>query len=95
MNKRDLVPDDAFEEVEAVVRELQPQAALYVTIHCDIPPDAVLGTGRFDFERASREVGWKRHLAGGTATGAADGDRERDKTLPDRFPMESVADGER
>ncbi|WP_254546330.1 CobW family GTP-binding protein [Halomarina pelagica] len=65
LNKCDMVPDDVLEEIEAVIRRLQPRAALHRTTHSDVPPDAVLGTGRFDFEAASREQGWKRELAGG------------------------------
>lgn len=64
LNKCDTVPEDALEEVEAVVRELQPRAVLYRTEYSDVPTDAVLDTGLFDFEEAQRATGWKRHLAG-------------------------------
>ncbi len=64
LNKCDTVPDDALDEVEALVRELQPRAVLYRTEYSDVPPDAVLDTGLFEFSEARRAAGWKRHLAG-------------------------------
>jgi len=64
LNKCDLVPEDVLNEVEAVVDHLQPRATRYRTVESDIPSEAVLATGRFDFAAASREQGWKRELAG-------------------------------
>jgi G3E family GTPase len=64
LNKCDTVPDDELDEVEALVRELQPRAAVYRTEYSDVSADTVLDTGRFDFEEARRAAGWKRHLAG-------------------------------
>ncbi|MXR52026.1 GTP-binding protein [Halovenus sp. WSH3] len=64
LNKCDMVPDDALEEIEATIRELQPEAALYRTTYSDVDPDDVLGTGLFDLDRAKRAPGWKQHLAG-------------------------------
>ncbi|MFD1512924.1 CobW family GTP-binding protein [Halomarina rubra] len=65
LNKSDLVPDDVLDGMESVVDRLQPRATRYRTVECDVPADAVLDTGRFDFAAASREQGWKRELAGG------------------------------
>jgi G3E family GTPase len=73
LNKCDTVPDDALEEVEALVRELQPRAVLYRTEYSDVEPGAVLDTGLFDFDEARRAAGWKRHLSDG-----AHGDDARD-----------------
>ena len=64
LNKCDLVPDDVLAEMEAVIDRLQPRATRHRTVECDVPADAVLDTGRFDFAAASREQGWKRELAG-------------------------------
>ncbi|WP_318570054.1 CobW family GTP-binding protein [Salinigranum marinum] len=64
LNKCDTVPDDALDEVAALVRELQPRAVLYRTEYADVSSEAVLGTGLFDFEEARRAAGWKRHLSG-------------------------------
>ncbi|MWG35354.1 CobW family GTP-binding protein [Halomarina oriensis] len=74
LNKCDLVPDDVLDEMAAVIGRLQPRAARYRTVESDVPPEAVLDTGRFDFEAASREQGWKRELAGEAETDGADGD---------------------
>ena len=75
LNKCDTVPDEALDEVEALVRELQPRAVLYRTEYSDVAPDAVLGTGRFEFGEARRAAGWKRHLAGADSDGD-DGDED-------------------
>ncbi|MFC4437865.1 MULTISPECIES: CobW family GTP-binding protein [Natrialbaceae] len=64
LNKTDMIPDDVLEEIEAVVDRLQPGAERVRTSHCEVDPDLVLGTGRFDFEEAKRSQGWKRELRG-------------------------------
>jgi len=64
LNKCDMVPDDVLDTIDAELRELQPRAVLYRTSYSDIAPSAVLGTGRFDFEAARRQQGWKQALAG-------------------------------
>ena len=64
LNKCDLLPADELDRVEAAVRELQPTAALYRTTYSEVAPDAVLATGRFDFDRARRSPRWRRALAG-------------------------------
>lgn len=75
LNKTDMVPDDVLEEIEAVVETLQPRAKRLRTSHCEVDPDVVLDTGRFDFETAKRSQGWKRHLRGeGHDHGTSDGD---------------------
>lgn len=63
LNKTDMIPDDALEEIEATVRELQPRAHIERTEHSTVDPDLVLDTGRFDFEEASQSQGWKQSLA--------------------------------
>jgi G3E family GTPase len=68
LNKCDMVPDGELDAVEGAIRELQPRAAIHRTTHSDVEPSAVLDTGRFDFEAAKRQQGWKRALA------AAEGD---------------------
>jgi G3E family GTPase len=85
LNKCDMVPDEELDAVAAAVRELQPSAAFHRTTHCDVPPDVVLATGRFDFDSARRAPGWRRALARddgeteergtGRADGRDDGDR--------------------
>ncbi|SFG78059.1 GTPase, G3E family [Halopelagius inordinatus] len=65
LNKCDLVPDDELDEMERVVRELQPRATVYRETYADVSPDAVLATGLFDYEEVSRSSGWKRRLREG------------------------------
>jgi len=50
LNKCDTLTEGELDRVEATVRELQPRATLHRTTYCDVSPDAVLGTGRFDSE---------------------------------------------
>jgi G3E family GTPase len=65
LNKCDLVPDDELEEMEAVLRTLQPRAKIIRTEHGAVDPEEILNTGRFDFEAASQSAGWKRELQHG------------------------------
>ncbi|MCU4754436.1 GTP-binding protein [Halobacteria archaeon AArc-curdl1] len=62
LNKCDLVPDDALEEIEAVLSKLQPRAKLVRTEFGRVDPAEILGTDRFDFEAAQRGAGWKHEL---------------------------------
>ncbi|MFC6825438.1 CobW family GTP-binding protein [Halopelagius fulvigenes] len=86
LNKCDLVPDDELDEVERVVRELQPRATVYRETYADVNPEAVLDTGLFNYEEVSRAAGWKRRLRegdggeghGGDAAGHGDGHEGHD-----------------
>ncbi len=62
LNKCDLVPDEALEEIESVLERLQPRATLRRTEFGAVEPTEILGTGRFDFEEASQGAGWKHEL---------------------------------
>jgi len=62
LNKCDLVSEDALDGIEGVVRTLQPRAEIVRTEHGRIDPEAIVETGRFDFEAASRSAGWIREL---------------------------------
>lgn len=62
LNKCDLVPDDALEEIETVLERLQPRAKRIRTEFGEVDPDELLGTGRFDFRVASNSADWKREL---------------------------------
>lgn len=64
LNKTDMVPDEVVAEIEAVVDRLQSRAERVRTSYCEVDPDLVFGTGRFDFEEAKRSQGWKRELRG-------------------------------
>jgi Putative GTPases (G3E family) len=62
LNKTDMVPEDALQEIEAVAANLQPRAEQIRTSYSEVAPDRVLGTGRFDFAAAKASQGWKRQL---------------------------------
>ncbi len=62
LNKCDLVPDDALEEIEAVLEVLQPRAEIRRTEFGNVETADILDTGRFDFEGAQNSAGWKHEL---------------------------------
>ncbi len=65
LNKCDLVPDDELDEIEAVLRALQPRAEIIRTEFGRVDPADILETGRFDFEEAQSSAGWKHELQEG------------------------------
>ncbi len=103
LNKCDLVPDDALDEVEAVLKTLQPRAEIIRTEHGAIEPSEILNTGRFDFEEASNSAGWKHELEHGhhhesamDEHGVTSFSYERDRPFhPERIEsvLESLPDG--
>ena len=103
LNKCDLVPDDALDEIEAVLKTLQPRAEIIRTEHGAIEPSAILNTGRFDFEEASNSAGWKHELQHGhhhhdamDEHGVTSFSYERDRPFhPERIEavLESLPDG--
>jgi G3E family GTPase len=62
LNKCDLVEEENLQELERVLRKLQPQAELIRTTHGRIDPGQILNTNRFDFEEASQSAGWLQEL---------------------------------
>jgi G3E family GTPase len=80
LNKCDMVPDDALDSVEAAVRELQPRATIHRTTYSEVDPGEILGTGRFDFEAARRQQGWKQALAESDTEGGHGGHDHADET---------------
>ena len=89
LNKCDMVPDDELDAVEGAIRELQPRAEIHRTTHSDIDPSAVLDTGRFDFEAAKRQQGWKQALAS-TEGNEHDGHDHGDQPAAAAHGVESV-----
>jgi len=85
LNKCDMVPDAELDRIEAAIRELQPRARIRRTTYSEVPSDAILGTGLFDFEDARTQQGWKQALAG-------DGDEghdHEDLSAPEAHGVES------
>ncbi len=76
VNKVDMVPDDVVAEIETVIDRLQPRAKRVRTTHCEVDPELVLDTGRFDFAAVRRSQGWKQHLRGEHSHDHADHDHD-------------------
>ncbi|MEM9462628.1 MAG: zinc metallochaperone GTPase ZigA [Myxococcota bacterium] len=64
LNKLDLVTDEQAVEVETVLKALNRGARILKATRGQVPLPAVLGTGLFDYEEATRHAGWVRELEG-------------------------------
>jgi G3E family GTPase len=64
VNKTDLVDAEQLAVVTAVVKGLNPVAEVLFTSRGEVALHKVLGTGRFNLERASAMPGWARELEG-------------------------------
>lgn len=62
LNKCDLVLNEELDELEGVLRKLQPTAKIIRTQNGSIDPKEILNTGLFDFERVSTSAGWIKEL---------------------------------
>ncbi|MEM0898068.1 MAG: GTP-binding protein [Verrucomicrobiota bacterium] len=58
INKADLVSPDELHEIHGMIRALNPQAVIHDTVNSELPLTEVLGTGRYDPDRASSHDGW-------------------------------------
>ncbi|RIP34887.1 GTP-binding protein [Staphylococcus gallinarum] len=65
LNKTDLVSLEKLDELEQILRKLQPEAKFIRTTHGAVNLADVLNTQRFDFETASSSAGWIRELTHG------------------------------
>jgi G3E family GTPase len=64
VNKIDLVDLKHRAEVAAIITALNPVAEIVYADHGRVPLKTILGTGKFDLERASAMPGWARELEG-------------------------------
>lgn len=64
VNKVDLMQESARSELRASLAALNPQAEIVFAERGRAPLAKVLGTRKFDLERASTMAGWARELAG-------------------------------
>ncbi len=64
LNKLDLVSEEKASEVKAVVKALNPGAKILSTTRGEVPLEAVLNTGLFDYDKAASSAGWIRELQG-------------------------------
>jgi G3E family GTPase len=64
ISKIDKVTPGQLSEVMGVIKALNPEAEITYARHGDVPLNEILGTGRFDLDRASKMAGWFKELAG-------------------------------
>ncbi|MER5781961.1 GTP-binding protein [Streptomyces mobaraensis] len=64
VNKLDLVGAADADRLRAALARLNPAARVVPAEHGRVEPSAILGTGRFDLERAQEAPGWVRELNG-------------------------------
>ncbi len=62
INKKDLVTEDQFKKVRAVIEALHPGVKIIETSHGDVPVEQILATGSFDFETVYASAGWCKKL---------------------------------
>ncbi|MBO0997488.1 GTP-binding protein [Bacillus sp. SD075] len=67
LNKCDMVEDENLDQLESVLRKLQPDAKLIRTENCRVDPKYIMDTNRFDFDKASASAGWLQELNEGPA----------------------------
>jgi G3E family GTPase len=64
INKRDRITDEQAQQLKAALKVFNPTARFVEVEHGRVPLAAVLDTGLFDFERASKAAGWMQELEG-------------------------------
>lgn len=64
INKADLVPPEALEQLSGILTTFNPGAAIVAAENGQVPLRHVLETGRFDFARAQQAAGWAQVLSG-------------------------------
>ena len=64
VNKRDLVADKELSTLTSIIRKINPYAAIKYCDYGRIDPGAILGTGSFNYEKASQNPGWMQEIRG-------------------------------
>ncbi|TXD00238.1 GTP-binding protein [Streptomyces sp. ISID311] len=64
LNKLDLVGEDETDRLTATLARLNPSARIVPVRHGQVDPVEILGTGRFDVEKAQQAPGWVAELNG-------------------------------
>ncbi|KPC59242.1 cobalamin biosynthesis protein [Streptomyces chattanoogensis] len=64
LNKLDLVSEDERDRLKATLARLNPSARIVPVRHGRVDPVEILGTGRFDVEKAQQAPGWVAELNG-------------------------------
>ena len=76
INKKDLVTEEQFRKVRAVIDALHPGVKIIETDHGKADVAQIMGTGSFDFETVYASAGWCRQLEEGGAGDDDDGHEE-------------------
>ncbi|MCP1727438.1 G3E family GTPase [Natronospira proteinivora] len=64
INKIDCVGDSDKNLVTALVKSLNPDAAVVYSEYGRVPLDEIMATGRFDLQRAANQPGWAKEMRG-------------------------------
>ena len=64
VNKTDLLPADEVARLRGILATFNPGAEIVLASHGAVAMAKVMGTGRFDFERAQQAAGWAKAMAG-------------------------------
>ncbi|MCH5291093.1 MAG: GTP-binding protein [Treponema sp.] len=62
INKKDLVTEEQFKKVRAVINAIHPGVKIIETSRGEVPVEDMLATGSFDFETVYASAGWCKHL---------------------------------
>ncbi len=66
INKTDAVTADDIDEIQGIIRALNPKAKVHLTTNSQVPLSAVMGTGLFAMAEAEQSTGWLDSLSGHT-----------------------------
>ncbi len=64
LNKVDLVSPDDIHRLTGIIKMFNTQARIVVSEFGKVPINQILGTGLFDFDKASMAPGWLKELRG-------------------------------
>ena len=64
VSKTDLAPSEDVSRLQAILKTLNTHAKIIPIANGNVDVDAVLSTGRFDFERAQQAPGWLAEMRG-------------------------------
>lgn len=62
LNKTDLVSKADLGELHAIIKALNPAAKVIESSFSKVPPQSILNTGLFDYEKAEQSAGWIQEL---------------------------------
>ncbi|MBP1966585.1 GTP-binding protein [Paenibacillus aceris] len=62
LNKCDMLDEDELNELEGVLRRLQPRAKFIRSIHGQVASEEILNTHLFNFDEASTSAGWMKEM---------------------------------